>query len=57
MMMTWGSVRLSYLHISVVGLSAIATASVTDQGGEIQTFAIMCVETSTGWKIAALLAR
>ena len=52
-----GRVSLSYLHVSVFGLSAIATASVTDQAGEVRTFAIMCVETSAGWKIAALLAR
>ena len=44
-------VSLEYLHISVFALTAIATAS-TD--GADQTFAIMCVETSTGWKIAAL---
>ncbi len=52
-----GDVRLSYLHVSVFGLSAIATASVKDQAGEMRTFAIMCVETPPGWKIAALLAR
>ncbi len=52
-----GTVSLSYLHVSVFGLSAIATASVKDQAGETRTFAIMCVETSAGWKIAALLAR
>ncbi len=52
-----GTVSLSYLHISVFGLSAIATASVEDPAGEMRTFAIMCVETPPGWKIAALLAR
>ena len=51
-----GTVSLSYLHVSVFGLSAIATASVKDPAGEMRTFAIMCVETSAGWKIAALLA-
>ncbi len=52
-----GEVSLGYMHISVFGLSAIATASVKDKDGKMQTFAIMCVETSSGWKIAALLAR
>ncbi len=51
-----GDVSLRYLHISVFGLTAIATASVQDKDGKEQTFAIMCVEESS-WKIAALLAR
>ena len=51
-----GSTSLSYMHISVFGLSAVATASVTGQSGETRIFAIMCVETSTGWRVAALLA-
>ncbi len=49
-----GEVSLSYMHVSVFGLSAIATASVKGKDGKMRTFAIMCVETSSGWKIAAL---
>ncbi len=52
-----GRVSLNYMHISVIGLSAIASASVNGNDGKMQPFAIMCVETSSGWKIAALLAR
>ncbi len=51
-----GKVSLSYMHISVFGLSAIATAEVKDKDGKMQTFAIMCVEMEA-WEIAALLAR
>ncbi len=49
-------VTLRYLHVAVFGLSAIATASVQDQEGNEQTFAIMCVEKPGGWKIAALVS-
>ncbi len=49
-------VTLRYLHVAVFGLSAIATASVQDQEGNAQTFAIMCVEKPGGWKIAALVS-
>lgn len=42
---------LTHLHVAIFSLTAIATATVV---GEDQTFAIMCVETPAGWKIAAL---
>jgi hypothetical protein len=47
---------LRYLHVAVFALTAIATASVQDQDGNEQTFAIMCVEKLGGWKIAALVS-
>ncbi len=49
-------VTLRYLHVAVFALTAIATASVQDQDGNEQTFAIMCVEKPGGWKIAALVS-